>query len=78
MTIFLNGKQKRVKRPQLIEGLPLDEFVRRNADPIFLQQNETWEHMALPVEGDDRSKPAAPWLDEEGTDCADELLFPAP
>ena len=31
MTIFVNGKQKRVRRPQLIEGLPVDEFIAQNA-----------------------------------------------
>ena len=46
MTIFLNGKQKRVPRPQLIDGLPVDEFIARNADPIWLHQNELWEYMS--------------------------------
>lgn len=45
MTIFINGKQKRVPRPQLVEGLPVDEFIERNADPIWLHQNEMWELM---------------------------------
>ena len=45
MTIFINGKQKRVKRPPAIDGLPLDEFIRRNADPLWLHQNEMWELM---------------------------------
>ncbi len=45
MWIFFNGKQKRVPRPQLIEGLPVDEFIARNADPIWLHQNEMWELM---------------------------------
>jgi hypothetical protein len=45
MTIFVNGKQKRVRRPQLIEGLPVDEFIARNADPIWLHQNGIWELM---------------------------------
>jgi hypothetical protein len=45
MTIFINGKQKRVKRPPTIEGLDVDEFIRRNADPIWLHQNEMWEYM---------------------------------
>lgn len=43
MTIFVNGKQKRVWRPETIEGLPVEEFIRRNADPIWLHQNEEWE-----------------------------------
>jgi hypothetical protein len=45
MWIFVNGKQKRVPRPQLIDGLTVDEFIERNADPIWLHQNELWELM---------------------------------
>ncbi len=45
MTIFINGKQKRVKRPPTIDGLDVDEFIRRNADPIWLHQNEMWKYM---------------------------------
>ena len=45
MTIFINGKQKRVKRPPTIDGLDVDTFIRRNADPIWLHQNEMWEYM---------------------------------
>ncbi len=43
MTIFIHGKQKRVPRPPEIEGLPVDEFIARNADPIWLHQHEMWE-----------------------------------
>ena len=45
MTIFINGKQKRVKRPPTIDGMDPDEFILRNADPIWLHQNELWEYM---------------------------------
>ncbi len=45
MTIFVNGKQKRVKRPPTIDGMSVDEFIRRNADPIWMHQNELWELM---------------------------------
>jgi hypothetical protein len=45
MTIFVNGRQKRVPRPQLIEGLSVEEFIARNADPIWLHQHELWEFM---------------------------------
>ena len=45
MTIFINGKQKSVRRPILVEGLDPDEFIRRNADPIWLHQNEMWEYL---------------------------------
>ncbi|MGC9519231.1 MAG: hypothetical protein ACP5FP_06195 [Desulfuromonadaceae bacterium] len=43
MTIFIGGKQKRIKRPPTVEGMDVDEFIRRNADPIWLHQNEMWE-----------------------------------
>jgi hypothetical protein len=45
MMIFINGKQKRVRRPPSIEGLPVDDFIANNADPIWLHQNEMWELM---------------------------------
>ena len=45
MTIFIHGKQKRVKRPPTIDGIDIDDFIRRNADPIWLHQNEMWEYM---------------------------------
>lgn len=44
-TIFINGKQKRVKRPPTIDGMDVDEFIRRNADPLWLHQNEMWEYI---------------------------------
>jgi len=28
--LFLNGKQKRFRRPPTIDGMDLDEFIRRN------------------------------------------------
>jgi len=45
MTIFIRGKMKRVRRPPTIEGLPVEEFIRRNADPLWLHQNEMWEYI---------------------------------
>ena len=45
MTIFVHGKQKRVKRPATLEGMDVDEFIRQNADPIWLHQNQMWEFM---------------------------------
>jgi hypothetical protein len=45
MMIFVNGKQKRVRRPPRIDGMPVDEFILRNADPIWLHQNELWEYL---------------------------------
>ena len=46
MTIFINGKQVRVPRPPLTSGLDVDDFIARNADPIWLHQNELWEVLA--------------------------------
>ena len=43
--IFINGKQVRVRRPETIDGVPVDEFIAQNADPIWLHQNGMWEHM---------------------------------
>jgi hypothetical protein len=45
MWVFMNGKQVRVKRPEAIDGVDPDEFIRNNADPIWLHQNEMWEYM---------------------------------
>ena len=45
MTIFVRGKRKRVPRPPTIDGLPVDKFIARNADPIWLHQNGMWEYL---------------------------------
>jgi hypothetical protein len=45
MTIFVRGKMKRIRRPLLIDGLDPEEFIRRNADPLWLHQNEMWEYI---------------------------------
>jgi hypothetical protein len=45
INILINGKQRRVKRPPTVDGIDIYEFIRRNADPIWLHQNEIWEYM---------------------------------
>jgi hypothetical protein len=50
MIVFIGGKQKRIRRPPTIEGMDLDEFILRNADSIWLHQNEMWEYMEYPKE----------------------------
>lgn len=45
MTIFIHGKMKRIRRPPQIDGVDVDEFIRRNADPIWLHQNEMWKYI---------------------------------
>ena len=55
MTIFINGKQKRVKREPTIDGLPVDEFIRQNADPIWLVENGMWEDCTSTSSGETSS-----------------------
>ncbi len=50
--VFMNGKQVRIKRPPMIDGMDADEFIRQNADPIWLHQNEMWEYIQ-PEDDDD-------------------------
>ena len=45
LTIIVKGKMKRVRRSPKIDGVDVEEFIRRNADPIFLHQNGMWEFM---------------------------------
>lgn len=45
MTIFMNGRQKRIRREPTIDGICVEEFIRQNADPIWLHQNGMWELM---------------------------------
>ncbi len=62
MTIFIGGKQKSIKLPPTVEGMDVDEFIHRNADPIWLHQNEIWEvlqegEMAERIEAPEESNP---------------------
>ena len=58
MTIFINGEQKQVPRPELIDGLIVEEFIAHNADPIWLHQNEMWELL----EAQNAQEGSADWL----------------
>ena len=74
MTIFINGKQKRVKREPTIDVIAEDEFIRNNADPIWLHQNEMWELMEPePAAGNHEPEPAHDV--DENTDELDDLPF---
>jgi hypothetical protein len=46
--VFMNGKQVRIKREPTVDGMPVDEYLRKNADPIWLHQNAMWE--LIPIE----------------------------
>ena len=43
MTVFMNGKQVRVRRPPTIDGMDAEEFILQNADPTWLHQNGSHE-----------------------------------
>ena len=43
--VFMNGKQVRINRPPTINGIDPGDFIRQNADPIWLHQNEMWEYI---------------------------------
>ena len=68
MTIFINGKQKRVKRPGTVDGIPADEFIRNNADPLWLFRNGMyeeqyqWEQVRLVKPGSGENAVLAPCL----------------
>ena len=40
--IFIDGKQVKVKKEPEIDGIPVDDFIKANADPIWLHQNKLW------------------------------------
>jgi len=42
-TVFIGGRQKRVRRRPQIDGMPVEEFIRRNADPVWLHENGYWD-----------------------------------
>lgn len=58
MIIFVNGKQKRIKRPPTKDELEAEELMLRNACPIWLHQNELWEY-AVPFDDTDYSEQAS-------------------
>ncbi|MDP2178048.1 hypothetical protein [Methylicorpusculum sp.] len=45
LQVFLNGKQVKIKRPPMIEGIDADEYIQQNADPIWLHQHGLWEYI---------------------------------
>jgi hypothetical protein len=68
-----HGKQKRVLRPTMIDGVPEDEFMLANADPIWLHQEGLWELMTQiePVESEDVASAST----LEGGTGVDEIPF---
>jgi hypothetical protein len=78
MTIFINGKQKRVRRPPTIDGMDPEEFIRQNADDIWHHQNERWDinHERAMAEQESMSKPHSPVTRKpEDSDESDDIPF---
>jgi len=43
--IFINGKQVKIRKPETINGMLIEEFIKENADSFWLHQNEMWEYI---------------------------------
>ena len=56
LTAAEKAEKKRLKRPPTIDGMDIDEFIRRNAEPIWLHQNEMWEYMDQTEEEEQNSQ----------------------
>ncbi len=75
MTVYMNGKQKRVKRPATIGGISVDEFIRRNADPIWLHQNGMCEELHQLELAEENSQPQPARDSRKAGQPTDELPF---
>jgi len=79
MTIFVNGKQKRVKREPTVDGIPVDDFILIKADPIFLLQNEMYEELYQWEQQQERKKeapqPESARISEKAGGSEDDLPF---
>ena len=69
------AKQKRVKREPLVDGIPVDEFIRRNADPIWLLQNEMYEELYQREQQQEDSQPEPAHDSPKVARLDDELPF---
>jgi 16S rRNA U516 pseudouridylate synthase RsuA-like enzyme len=54
--VFIGGRQKRVRRPPQIDGMPVEEFIRRNADPIWLHESGYWDLLESEDGGGDKER----------------------
>lgn len=64
MYIFVHGKQKRISPPDALveDGFPADKFVRKDADLIYLHQNEECEYID---QNEEIVIDDIPWSDED-------------
>jgi len=60
--VFLNGRRVRVERAPTIDGMPVNEFIAKNADPIWLLEAGFYELLPVdesPPEPESRTKPCS-------------------
>lgn len=62
-TVFIDGRQRRVRRPLLVDGMTVDETSAANADPIWLHQEGLWE--LIPFETPDSPEPTSSESDRD-------------
>lgn len=55
MWVFISGKQVRVKKPAMIDGIPVDEYILGNADSVWLHQNGLHEEAHAKENEDDNN-----------------------
>ena len=70
--VFINGKQKKIRKAPTIEGISEEEFLLRNTHPIFLHQNEMWEWL------DQTSSlfaPPKPFHKQPDSPCASDIAW---
>ena len=78
MTVFMNGKQVRVRRPPTVDGILVEEFIRQNADPIWLHQHGYGEilHEREMAEQESMGEPQTPGIRKaKVTDESGEIPF---
>lgn len=41
--VFMKGRQVRIKRPEMIDGMLIDDWIEQNADDIWLTKNGMYD-----------------------------------
>ena len=78
MTVFMNGKQVRVRRPPTIYGMDAEEFMRQNADSIGLHQNgdhEILHEREMEEQNNIPNSPSSPPRRSRVLDDSDDIPF---
>ena len=78
MTVFMNGKQVSVRRPPTIDGMDPEDFIRQNADPIWLHQHGYYEILherAMEEQGDPGNPPTTVTRKPRAIEDSDDIPF---